>query len=395
MQYRVFPKIQDKPISVLGFGTMRFPLSNVDTDLGKANEPSNIDVETTKGLIKEAYEQGVNYYDTAYIYHEGKSEVVLGKILKELGIREKVYIADKMPMWLVKEESDLERLFNEQLERLGTDYIDFYLLHSLTDKTWETVKKVNAIKFVEQKKREGKIKHIGFSFHHEYDTFKSIVDGYSGWEFCQIQYNYLDENYQAGSKGLEYATKHEIGVISMEPLRGGLLANVPKPVIDIFANADKPRMPFEWALRWVWDNQGIITALSGMGAMDQVIGNCAIASSGKANSLPQSQIATVEKARDWIKGAMRVPCTGCFYCMPCPTKVSIPDVFKEYNRLAMEGILETGKDSSGLVHSIGYIQIKEKEQGADKCITCGKCVTHCPQNIAIPEELAKIHGELA
>ncbi len=390
MQYRVFPKIQDKKISVLGFGTMRLPQESGDSQFGK-----NIDIEATKAMIKEAYDQGVNYYDTAYIYHEGNSEVVLGKVLKDLGIREQVYIADKMPMWMVKEEADLERLFNEQLERLGTDYIDFYLLHSLSDKTWETVKNVHAIEFVEKKKKEGKIKHIGFSFHHEYDTFKSIVDGYAHWEFCQIQYNYLDENYQAGVKGLEYAASKEIGVIAMEPLRGGLLANVPKPVKDIFANADKPRMPFEWALRWVWDNQGIITALSGMSEMDQVVGNCAIASSGKANSLPQSQIATVQKARDWFKAAMKIPCTGCAYCIPCPTKVSIPNIFKEYNRLAMEGILESGKDSAGLIHSIAYLKMKEKETGADKCITCGKCTVKCPQNIAIPEELAKIHGELA
>ncbi len=395
MQYRIFPKIQDKQISVLGFGTMRLPLSSVDTELGKANAPSNIDVEATKALIKEAYDQGVNYYDTAYIYHEGKSEVVIGKVLKDLGIREKVYIADKMPMWLVKEEADLERIFNEQLERLGTDYIDFYLLHSLSDKTWELSKKVKALQFVEKKKREGKIKHIGFSFHHELETFKDIIDSYPGWEFCQIQYNYLDENYQAGKEGLAYAAKQEIGVISMEPLRGGLLANVPKQVRDIFAVADKPRMPYEWALRWVWEHQGIITALSGMGAMDQVVGNCAVASAGKANSLPSSQIKIIEQARDWIKGAMKITCTGCSYCIPCPTKVAIPEIFREYNRLAMNDILETGKDSSGLIHSVEYTKIKQRGAGSDKCVSCGKCVGHCPQHIAIPEELAKIHGELA
>ncbi len=395
MQYRVFPKIQNKEISILGFGTMRLPLSSIDTDLGKANEPSNIDIEATKALIKEAYDQGVNYYDTAYIYHEGKSEVVLGRILKELGIREKVYIADKMPMWMVKEEADLERFFNEQLERLGTDYIDFYLLHALSDKTWELSKKLKAMQFLETKKREGKIKHIGFSFHHEYETFQAIIDEYAGWEFCQIQFNYLDENYQAGVKGLEYAAKHEIAAIAMEPLRGGLLANVPKPIIDIFATAEKPRMPFEWGLRFVWNNQNIITALSGMGAMDQVIGNCAIASSGKANSLPSSQLKVLETACEWFKGAMKIPCTGCSYCIPCPTKVSIPVIFREYNRLAMNGILESGKDSAGLVHSAEYTRLKTKGLSADKCVSCGKCVTHCPQNIAIPEELAKIHGELA
>ncbi len=390
MQYRIFPKIQDKPISVLGFGMMRLPVLP-----GEGAFSKNIDIEATKVLVQEAYNQGVNYFDTAYIYHEGHSEVVLGKILKDLGLREKVYIADKMPMWLVKEEADLERLFNEQLERLDTDYIDFYLLHSLSAKTFETVKNVHAIKFVERLKREGKIKHIGFSFHHEYDTFKDIIDYYGGWEFCQIQYNYLDEHYQAGTKGLDYAEKNEIGAISMEPLRGGLLANVPRSVLDIFAHADKPRLPHEWAFRWVWNHQGIITALSGMGKLEEIISNCAIASSGKANSLPSSQIAIVEKARDTIKRSMKVPCTGCSYCIPCPTKVSIPDIFKEFNRLAMNGFLEHGKDSNSLVHSELYSKFKVAGTASDKCISCGKCVKICPQKIAIPEELAIIHKALA
>ncbi len=390
MQYRIFPKIQDKQISVLGFGLMRLPVLE-----GEGAFSKNIDIDATKKLVQEALNQGINYFDTAYIYHEGNSEVVLGKIVNELGIREKIYIADKMPMWLVKEEEDLERLFNEQLTRLDTDYIDFYLLHSLSDKTWELVKKVSAIKFLEQKKKEGKIRHIGFSFHHEFSTFKSIIDHYSGWEFCQIQYNYLDEDYQAGTSGLDYANAHEIGVISMEPLRGGLLANVPKPVIDIFSVAKKPRTPFEWAFRWVWDHQGIITALSGMGKLEEIISNCAIASSGKANSLPSSQISVIEKARDTIKASMKVPCTGCSYCIPCPTKVSIPEIFKEYNRLAMNGYLETGKDTKGLVHSELYSKLKYQEKASDKCVSCGKCVAVCPQKISIPKELAIIHSTLA
>jgi len=395
MQYRVFPKIQNKLVSILGFGTMRLPLCTVDTELGKAGDSANIDVAATKELFKVAFDAGVNYFDTAYIYHEGKSEGVLGGIVKELDIRDKIYIADKMPMWLVKEEADLERIFSEQLERLGTDYIDFYLLHALDVKSWETAKQVNAIAFLEKQKAEGKIRHIGFSFHHESKTFHDIIDGYDGWDFCQIQYNYLDEDYQAGTEGLKYAASKEIGVIVMEPLRGGLLARPPKAVLDIFAHADKPRMPAEWALRWVWEHQEVITALSGMGAMDEVLLNCATATAGKANSLPQSQLKTIEAARDWFTKSIKVSCTGCRYCVPCPTKVFIPEIFAEYNRLAMQGAFEDGKDSEGRVHSENYIKIKEKEHGADKCVDCGKCVTLCPQQIAIPKVLLEVNIALA
>ncbi|MFI3257759.1 MAG: aldo/keto reductase [Spirochaetales bacterium] len=395
MQYRVFPKIPNKPISILGFGMMRLPLNSVDTDLGKAGETENIDIEASRELVKTAFDAGVNYFDTAYPYHGGKSEVVLGQIVRDLNIRDKIYIADKLPTWLLKDKGDPERLFNEQLERLGLDYIDFYLLHALDDKRWQAVKETDAIAFVEKLKKEGKIRHIGFSFHHEAETFYDIVDYYDGWEFCQLQYNYLDENYQAGKKGLQYAASKGIGIIDMEPLRGGLLGNPPKAVTDIFAHAAKPRMSAEWALRWVWDHQEVVCALSGMGKMHEVLENCATATAGKPNSLPQSQLKIIDQARQWFENAMKVPCTGCRYCVPCPTSVFIPELFSEYNRLSMNGAFEDGKDSNGLVHSQNYIKMKNDGHGADKCVNCGACVSHCPQQIAIPQRLKEMHSLLA
>ncbi len=393
MQYRRFPKIQDKPVSALGFGMMRLPLSSVDTELGKANENPNIDIDATRILIEEAYNQGINYFDTAYFYHGGNSEKVLGSLLRELGIREKVYIADKMPVTLIKEEADIERIFNEQLERLGTDYIDFYLLHGLNDKSWESAKEFKTLQFLSSMKRQGKIKHLGFSFHHEYETFCEIIDSFP-WDFCQIQYNYLDEDYQAGRKGLDYAMKNEIGVIVMEPLRGGMLANVPMPVIDIFSKANKPRTAYEWAFRWVWDHQGVICALSGMNHVNQILENSAIATSGKANSLPSSQVKIIEEARDWLKKSMKVPCTGCGYCTPCPKGVAIPQIFSEWNRLSRIGALETGKDSDGKVHSVEYMKLKADGNGSDACVSCGICVKKCPQNINIPKALQEAHAIL-
>lgn len=391
MQYRGFPKIQNKLLSVLGLGMMRLPLCTKDTEFGKAGEAANIDSDATKKLIEAAYNAGVNYFDTAYIYHHGKSEGVLGRSIRDLNIRDTIYIADKMPMWLVKEEADLERIFSEQLERLETDYIDFYLLHALDDTSWNTVKRVNAINFLEKLRAEGKIRHIGFSFHHELKTFYEIIDSYDGWEFCQIQYNYLDENYQAGTEGLKYATSKDIGVIAMEPLRGGLLGRPPKAVLDIFARADNPRMPAEWALRWVWDHQEVVTALSGMGTIDEVLSNCAVATVGTPNSLLEKQRNTIESARDWFSKTMKVSCTGCRYCIPCPTKVFIPEIFSEYNRLSLHGALEEGRDS---VLSVQYAKIKADGHGGDKCVDCGKCVSLCPQQISIPQVLFEVDSLL-
>ena len=241
MNYRTFPKIDDCKISAIGFGLMRLPL------LSNSEE---IDKEKTRELVKLAINQGINYFDTAYPYHNGNSETVFGEIVKEENLRDKIYIADKMPVWNVEKEEDFYKILDEQLKKLQTSYIDFYLLHALNKDSWEKVKKLNGLTFLEKAKAEGKIKHIGFSFHDNLETFKKIVDEYENFEFCQIQYNYIDEDTEKrpqnpGWQGLKYAGKKELGVIVMEPLRGGLLANPPVGVRNIFANAEVPRLPAE------------------------------------------------------------------------------------------------------------------------------------------------------
>jgi predicted aldo/keto reductase-like oxidoreductase len=385
MLYRTFPKIPNVEVSTLGFGCMRLPIvGNVQT---------NIDQARSEQLFKLAYEQGVNYFDTAYPYHGGSSERALGSALKNLGIRDKVYIADKSPIWNINTEADWDRILNEQLERLQTDYIDFYLFHALTAQSWEKTLRLKGLEAMERAKKAGRIRLIGFSFHHSLDAFKKIVDDYEGWEFAQIQFNYVDTEYQAGMEGLKYAASKGIGVISMEPLRGGMLANPPKGVLDIFAAAEKPRVPAEWALRYVWEHQEITTVLSGMNGAEQVTLNCAAASAGKPNSLPATQLATLEKAALYFRSKMKTPCTGCQYCMPCPAGVAINDVLGDYNACSMRGDLDRGDPSW---RSVWYMDNFMKHgHGADKCVSCGACVSKCPQHIPIPEKLAEAHKVLS
>lgn len=372
MEYRRFPKIQDKEISVLGFGAMRLPV------IGGKNEC--IDYDKTLSLIQTAWEHGINYYDTAYVYHGEKSEEVLGKALQELNIRDKVYIADKSPVWLVKDAKDWQKLLDTQLTRLNTDHIDFYLMHALNSGSWKTILEHDGLSFLEKAKKEGKILHAGFSFHDELDVFKTIVDGYESWEFCQIQYNYLDTEYQAGLEGLNYANDREIGVIVMEPLRGGMLANVAPGVQDIFSKTGMPRYPAEWALRYVWEQQGVITALSGMNDEIQILANCAAASAAKPNSLPSSQIKIIEEAAQWFKDRILSPCTGCRYCMPCPKGVFIPEILAELNRISMAGGLDNPERHAV---SAAYRKLKAENHGADLCVSCKICESKCPQHIRI------------
>ena len=378
MLYRRFPRIPDKEISVLGFGMMRLPLKK-DTD--------EIDYEQTKAMVKTAFDNGINYFDTAYPYHGGKSEVALGSALKELGIRDKIYIADKMPLWDVKKSEDLQRIFDEQLKRLGTDYIDFYLLHAMNAERWQQVKDLQILSFLRQLKSSGRIRHIGFSFHDSPDAFKMIIDGFPMWEFCQVQYNYMDKE---AADLIAYAAKNEIGSIVMEPLRGGLLAQPPKPVLDIFAAAPKPRMPAEWGLRWVWENQNVVVALSGMSAPEQMMINIATAECGNPNSLPNAQLETVKKASEWFNSRVKVPCTGCNYCSPCPKKIAISDIFREWNRLSLNGHLEAVNH----VKSTAYADIVKSGRGADQCVECRLCEGYCPQKIQIPDLLKVAHAAM-
>ena len=386
MNYRTFPKIDDCKISAIGFGLMRLPL------LPNSEE---IDKEKTRELVKLAINQGINYFDTAYPYHNGNSETVFGEIVKEENLRDKIYIADKMPVWNVEKEEDFYKILDEQLKKLQTSYIDFYLLHALNKDSWEKVKKLNGLTFLEKAKAEGKIKHIGFSFHDNLETFKKIVDEYENFEFCQIQYNYIDEDTEKrpqnpGWQGLKYAGKKELGVIVMEPLRGGLLANPPVGVRNIFANAEVPRLPSEWAFRFVWENQEVVTALSGMNSEDQVLVNAAVASTAFPNSMPNAQIEVIKKAQAWFDSKIKVPCTGCRYCVPCPKGVSIPEIFDHYNTASMRGLLE----ETGKTFLTDYKKLVEENHGANQCVNCGACAKLCPQHISIPEMLKEAHNSL-
>ena len=386
MNYRTFPKIDDCKISAIGFGLMRLPL------LPNSEE---IDKEKTRELVKLAINQGINYFDTAYPYHNGNSETVFGEIVKEENLRDEIYIADKMPVWNVEKEEDFYKILDEQLKKLQTSYIDFYLLHALNKDSWEKVKKLNGLTFLEKAKAAGKIKHIGFSFHDNLETFKKIVDEYENFEFCQIQYNYIDEDTEKrpqnpGWQGLKYAGKKELGVIVMEPLRGGLLANPPVGVRNIFANAEVPRLPAEWAFRFVWENQEVVTALSGMNSEDQVLVNAAVASTAFPNSMPNAQIEVIKKAQAWFDSKIKVPCTGCRYCVPCPKGVSIPEIFDHYNTASMRGLLE----ETGKTFLTDYKKLVEENHGANQCVNCGACAKLCPQHISIPEMLKEAHNSL-
>jgi uncharacterized protein len=380
MQYRRFPLIDDLDISALGLGCMRLPTIGGDD--------AAIDESAFDAMLAAAAEAGINYLDTAYPYHRGASESALGAALERAGIRDRFLIATKSPTWLLKEPSDVGRYLDEQLARLRTDHIDFYLLHALSRERWAKVKELGALAALERARAAGKIRHIGFSFHDSAEAFKEIIDGYGGWEFCQVQYNYVDSAAHPGDSGLEYAAEREIGVIVMEPLRGGALSAPPPEVRAALASYPTPRLPYEWALRSVLDRQEVVLALSGMGSANQVWENSAVASAARPNSLTAPERAAVDEARRLYKAREKVPCTGCGYCMPCPSGVAIPEVFHSYNAAAM---FDT-RASSGAWYRNAYIAAKK---GGDSCVGCGECLTKCPQRIDIPGRLADAHEYLA
>lgn len=371
MKYRLFKKTGEN-ISLLGFGTMRLPVINGNSS--KINEEESI------RMIRSAIDRGINYVDTAYMYHDGHSEVVVGKALKD-GYREKVLLADKIPVWMAKTEEDVEKIFNEQLKRLDVDYIDMYLIHNITAPIWKRALKFHTLDFLEKKKAEGKIKHIGFSFHDEFDVFQEVVQAYP-WDFCQIQLNYMDANFQAGVKGLKLAGSLKIPVIIMEPLKGGKLTDVlPKSIEVFWAQAPVKRTPAEWALRWVADFPEVLTILSGMTAMEQVDENIRILNEANPNTLTDIEHKIIESVADEYNKLIRYSCTACKYCLPCPVKIDIPSVIGYYNDwFLFEGNKKVNRDFNT------WISPKARPS---VCESCKACEAHCPQQLPISEIMKK------
>jgi len=378
MRYRSFPAIPGLQVSVLGFGCMRLPVVGGDM--------ARIDEAPAQALLRGAIDAGVNYVDTAYPYHGGQSEPFVGRALRD-GYRDRVQLASKLPVWMVQAESDWERLLDEQLRKLDTGRIDFYLLHALNGARWETVRALGGLRAMERARADGRIGHLGFSFHDALSVFKTIVDGYD-WEFCQIQYNYIDEGYQAGTGGLRYAAGRGIGSIAMEPLRGGTLAQgQPDDIQRVWSGAPSPRPPAGWALQWVWDHPEVVTALSGMNAPGQVEENLASAALAQAGGLSPEDHARVAAVRDIYAARVRVPCTTCGYCAPCPSGVAIPETFAAYNSGAMFG---NWKSARGAYHAFQASQ----GHGADQCAECGGCEPKCPQGIPIMAKLKEAGAAL-
>ena len=365
-------------VSALGFGCMRLPVKD-----GKYH---CIDVDKATTLIEYAISHGVNYFDTAYPYHAetpiqpGMSEVFLGEALKSC--RDKVKLATKLPSWLIKTRADMDFYLNDQLKRLQTDYIDFYLLHGLHGDYWQNLHRLGVIDFLSEALADGRIRNAGFSFHDAFPLFKEIVDCYD-WSFCQIQYNYMDENFQAGRQGLEYAAAKGLGVVVMEPLRGGNLAKrLPEDILRIWRKAGIKRSPAEWGLRFVWNRPEVSVVLSGMNMAGQVAENIATATEARPDSLTPEELHLIGEVRDIYRQKVKVDCTGCRYCMPCPNGVNIPDCFSYLNNAAMYDDLKSARFSYN-------IHIKEHYR-ASRCIQCGKCEQACPQHIPIAEKLKEV-----
>ncbi len=374
MQYRLDK--QGNKISVLGYGCMRFTKNVTGTVM-----------EKTEKELMAAFEAGVNYYDTAYIYPD--SEAALGKILEKNGIRESISIATKLPHYLMRSKDGAEKCFQEELRRLRTDYVDYYLMHMLSDvKTWERLIKLGMKDWIEEKKASGQIRQIGFSYHGNSDMFCQLLDVYD-WDFCQIQYNYLDEHSQAGRTGLKYAASKGIPVVIMEPLRGGKLVNqLPEKAKKLFSDYRVKKTPAEWAFKWLYNQPEIMCVLSGMNSLEMVKENVAIADESRLGEITEEDFVLYKNVVDAINEKVKVPCTGCRYCMPCPKQVDIPGVFSAYNKKYTEGWFH------GMADYIMCTVLRKDATSASNCIECGKCELHCPQGIQVREELKKVRKEM-
>ncbi len=358
-------------LSVLGFGCMRF-----------TKKGNSIDIEKAEKEILAAYDAGVNYFDSAYIYPG--SEEAIGQIFEKNGIRERVNIATKLPQYMIGSRAALDRYFNEQLARLRTDYIDYYLMHHMTDVAmWESLKKADIVNWIAEKKASGAIRNIGFSYHGNTDNFLKILNDYD-WDFCQIQYNYLDEVAQAGRAGLMAAAAKGMAVMIMEPLRGGKLVNMlPQGALDVMKKSGRGWSPAEWGLRWLYDQKEVTVVLSGMNSLEMVEENCRVASEAEAGLMTQEDFAILEEVKKEIRAKEKVGCTGCRYCMPCPKGVDIPGIFRCYN------FMYTESKSLGRFQFAQTVGLTREPAFASQCVKCGKCEKHCPQNIPIRKKLVE------
>ena len=376
MEYRKFDKLHEAS-SLFGLGCMRFN--------GAPSGDSKCDEEKAIKLIRQAIDGGVTYMDTAYVYLDRTSEIVLGKALQD-GYRDKVTIATKMPVWAVKNWDDMEKLLNEELEKLQTDHIDFYLMHGINKEGWLKFKEIGADKFFEEKQKEGKIRYKCFSFHGAYEDFEYIIKDYA-WDMVQIQLNYMDIENQAGMKGLKLAGELGIPVVIMEGLLGGKLARAPKEVKELYDNFPIKRSPVEWAFRWLGNLPEILTILSGCNEALQIEENIKIFETIGANVMDDAELELIDKVREAYKSRTKIQCTGCRYCMPCPCGVDIPRVFSAWNEASLYDIPSN--------ENWNYNELKRLEQTPDKCVKCGKCVKACPQGLDIPTALQEAWADLS
>ncbi|MGB9721630.1 MAG: aldo/keto reductase [bacterium] len=378
MIYRNFGKTGLK-VSQLGFGCMRFPL------LDEYNFKS-INKSEARKLLYYAIDKGINYLDTAYGYHSGESEVFLGEVLIP-EYRKKVYLATKLPVYLMKEKGDSQKYLDEQLNRMKTETIDMYLLHGLSRDSWQTVQKFDLLKFSDDSLKSGKIRYTGFSFHDEFPLFEEIVNAYP-WSLCLIHLNYVDDDIQAGIKGLEYAYQKGLAVIIMEPLRGGKLArNVPDEVLKTISRSKFRQTPAEFAFRFLYNHPEVSCVLSGMSSIEQVKDNIEFASREHRNTLTYDELQLYKEVKDFYKSRTRVNCTGCNYCSECPQNIPISFIFELYNDAYMYNAFEESKSM--------YKKFIKDERKADKCTECGQCEQRCPRGIEIVKELKNVHKSLS
>jgi hypothetical protein len=378
MNYRKFGKL-DWTTSALGFGCMRLPCTDA------APMSPHIDEAEAIRMIRFGIDSGINYVDTAYPYHNGNSETVVGKALLD-GYRQKVKLATKSPVWLIQKPEDFDTFLNEQLKKLQTDHINFYLLHALSEERWNLVLKFKMLERAEAAIKDGRIGHLGFSFHDKYEAFPKIVDAYGGWTFCQLQYNYVDTDYQAGTQGVSYAAAKGLAVVVMEPLRGGSLANPPRVVRGIFESFPEKRSPAAWGLRWVWNHPEVSLLLSGMTAMPQVEENVRAAEDAEINVMTDAELELIARAKEKLVERTAIPCTRCGYCMPCPNGINIPFNFELYNDAVIyEDVNEA---------PFRYMRFMAEGERASACVACKACEEKCPQKIPVSEWMPKVAATL-